>query len=1478
MQLFLTVVDTRSGDTADVVAEVDSGARVDVFAQSLERLLRDSAERSSTPAALYVDSRPLDPAATVGDSALRMGSLVGLDGPVSGSAVETAGLVELRVVGGPAAGTVFRLGVGSGELGSARRSWVCLADPSVPQIAAILDVDGSARCWIEPPPELVGAAAGGGAIAPARNVAVELELERGAGTSEIVDAQTLWTPGRQLRIGDSVLEVAPYTLPDAALVPSADGEGLDYNRPPRILPPKRQTRFRLPTPPKEPQRAPLPILMALLPLVGAVAMVLILHNTTFLLFALLSPLSMMGNFFNSRRNGRRSYAQLRREYLERKARVEADVEEAVDLELAERRVLCPDPAALAAIATGPRRRLWERRRHDSDHLVLRVGSAELPSEVVIEDPELDEHRRVGYRTLPTAPVTIPLPARGVLGVAGPGGVARALGRWLVIQAAVLHSPADLQIIVLTEAAGRESWDWLRWLPHSRPVDGQAAAVRVGTDADSAGRQVAQLLDLVGQRAKTRTDTGAAGFREPDVVVVLDGSRRLRSMPGVVQILREGPSVGVYAICLDTDDRLLPAECQAVVKAEQRGLVVTQADSDPVRAIRPDTVSAEWCARVARALAAIRDTSDEGDDAALPSASRLLEVLSLDPPRADAIVARWGLGGRSTAAVVGESYDGPFEIDLRRDGPHGLIAGTTGSGKSELLQTVVAALAVANRPDAMTFVLVDYKGGSAFADCVRLPHTVGMVTDLDEHLVSRALESLSAELRRREHMLAAAGAKDIEDYTRATDLDGRVSLPRLLIVIDEFASMVRDLPDFVTGLVNIAQRGRSLGIHLLLATQRPSGVVSPEIRANTNLRIALRVTDAAESQDVLNAADAARISKSTPGRAFVRLGHSSLVPFQAGRVGGRRPGRSDGLGRPPRVRPLNWDDLGRPIDLGPAPVGPVEDEQTDLRDLVEALREAAELAEVPAQRSPWLPALPDTLVLDDLPPVTWDGSHLAPIPYGLEDLPALQERRAAALDLARFGHLLAAGAPRSGRSQLLRAMAGSIARVHSSADVHLYGLDCGNGALLPLVDLPHCGAVVTRTQIERAVRLLRRLGEEVRRRQEVLATGGFADITEQRAAAGTDEERLPHLLLFIDRWEGFLSSLGELDAGTLIDQVFAFLREGASVGVHVVITGDRTLMSGRISTLTEDRIAFRMADRADYSLIGLRPRSMPEEIVPGRAFRSESGIELQTALLTADPSGSAQAAALSAIAAQAREWDADVPSSRRPFTLGELPSKITFAEAWNLREPGTGSGWALIGVGGDQLSALGPDLTSGVPAFMIGGPARSGRSTLLLSVIASYLARDEQVIVFAPRNSPLRSLAGRPGVIEVFTGADVTADEFTAALSKVTGPALIAADDAEALRDIGASPELRDVLKTGSENGIAMALAGNPEELSAGFSGWLVDARKARRGALLSPQNRTDGDLIGMRLPRTAVGQPVQPGRALLHLGDGQATPVQVPLP
>ncbi|MFD8721868.1 FtsK/SpoIIIE domain-containing protein [Streptomyces sp. NPDC059629] len=1520
MRLSLTVVDPVGGATADVVLDADPESTVGDVARELARQVGlgfpDSNEgaqvipigahrqqaavvRASGPHA-YVDGYALDPAATVVGSPLRDGVVVSLHDPAGCLLGEPTGVVEFRVAGGPAAGAVHRLGVGRYDIGTGAASHIRVEDPELAARAATLTIAIDGTCKVQ-----------------VHGEGARLDGEEFKGDGD-------WPLGSQLALGNTLFEIAAYSPPNAALKWSDDGAGLDYNRPPRLRPAERQTHFSLPNPPGDYEARPLPWLMALLPLVGAVVSVFMFHRWYYLVMAVMSPIMLFGNYFMDKKHGRKSHAKQLKEYKEHKERIEGEAQEALVAERSERRSAVPDPAAVLTYGTGPRTRLWERRRTDADHLLVRFGTGRVPSEVELDDPVQDEHKRKVRWYIEDAPVALSLRDLGVIGVAGPGDSAHALGRWAVAQTAVLHSPMDVQFYVLTDHDAGTRWDWVRWLPHSRPGGGQDVNILIGTDSETVAARIGELTQLLDGRQKAlqqggRSKTDGPAFSDPDVVVVWDGSRRLRSMPGVVRLLKEGPGVAIRSICLDEEERFLPGECQGVVVAEpvategapatavsqqavggfpsfqawhpdqqvekqapqdlELRLRVEQSGALRKRNVRPDFVTPAWCGRLARSLSPLRDISGETEDSALPGSSRLLDVLQLEPPTRDAIAARWRMGGQSTMAVIGESYDGPFGIDLRRDGPHGLIAGTTGSGKSELLQTIVAALAVANTPENMTFVLVDYKGGSAFKDCVKLPHTVGMVTDLDAHLVERALESLGAELKRREHILAAADAKDIEDYQDLVRRDpSHAPVPRLLIVIDEFASMVRDLPDFVTGLVNIAQRGRSLGIHLLLATQRPSGVVSPEIRANTNLRIALRVTDAGESTDVIDAPDAGHIAKSTPGRAYVRLGHASLIPFQSGRVGGRRPGAADPATLAPWAGALSWQDLGRAALRKPKSEAREDDEITDLKVLVDAVREANTALGVPAQHSPWLPALDDTLLLDDVPAVQAQGS-LPAAPYGVEDLPAEQARRAVAVDFATFGHLIIAGAPRTGRSQVLRTIAGSLARTNSCADVHMYGIDCGNGALNALTRLPHCGAVVGRNQTERVERLMARLSGELSRRQELLADRGFADIGEQRAAV-PEAERLPHIVLLLDRWEGWLPTLGELNHGDLTDKIMVMMREGASVGIHLVLTGDRQILAGRISSLTEDKYGLRLADRADFSMLDINSRKVPEEIPPGRAFRSETAAETQFALLAADTTGQGQAAAIGAIGEAADVRDAQVPRSRRPFRVDVLPGRISFEEAWAMRDPAATSSrlWALVGVGGDELTAFGPDLSQGVPAFVIGGPAKSGRSTTLLGFARSYLANGVRIVVAAPRQSPLRELEGQDGVVKVFTGRDVDEDELEEIVNTATpaDPIVVLVDDAEVLDDCDAEDVFKRIVERGAEEGLAVVIAGDEDEICDGFSGWQVDAKKARRGILLSPQESGSGELIGIRTTRAMVGGPVQPGKGMLHLGSGEHITVTTP--
>jgi S-DNA-T family DNA segregation ATPase FtsK/SpoIIIE len=1407
------------------------------------------AELAGAP--LFVGGRLVPPELSLLESPVRDGAVVSLGGPEGGLEPEPGGLVEVRVISGPGAGSIYWLPAGQADIGSGETAEVRIWDDTVPPLALRVFIDGR----------------GAGQVVPFEGVRASLERRP-------LEAAAQWEPGQVITVGRTLLGLARYQPPDAALRPSADGLGLDFNRPPRLLPPERVTRFQLPAPPPEADRRPLPVLMAVVPLVLGVAMAYFLHQVYLLAIAGLTPAMLIGSYLSERKHGKKTTARRAAQYQQHKARIEADAREALDAERAQRVHQFPDPAAVLSIAAGPRRRLWERRRTDPDYLVLRVGTASLPSQVELSDPERDEHRRQVIWTIPEAPVTVSFPERGVLGVAGPGDLPRATGRWLVAQAAALHSPNDLRICLLTDSSGRVSWEWARWLPHCRPQGGQDTAMLIGNDAESVATRIAELLALIDARRQAAADAGGQSARfRPDILVIFDGARKLRMLPGAVQVLTDGPRFGIYAVCLDGDEQLLPAECQAVVVVGREGAHVQQARAEPLPRVRPDGVQPAWCTRLARSMTAIRDVSDADDASILPESSRLLDVLGLEPPGGLAIAGRWRQSGRSTLAVAGESYDGPFAIDLRKDGPHALIAGTTGSGKSELLQTLVASLAVANRPDEMTFVLVDYKGGSAFADCAALPHTVGMVTDLDPHQVSRALGSLSAELTRREHLLAATGAKDIEAYQVLADTRRARPLPRLVLVIDEFATLVRELPDFVTGLVNIAQRGRSLGLHLILATQRPSGAVSADIRANTNLRIALRVTDPAESADVIGTADAARIAASTPGRAYVRLGHASIVPFQAARVGGRRPDPGRTVTTRPWLAPLDWGGLGKPEPLRPGSAVRREAEHTDLSVLVGAIADAAAQLRIPRPHSPWLTPLPERLLLDD---TMQAGYGVQPASFGMIDLPAQQRQDPAVVDLGAFTHLMAAGAPRSGRSQLLRSVAGALALTHSAADVHLYGIDCGNGALLPLAELPHCGAVVSRTQAERATRLLKRLDAELTRRQELLAASGFAGIGEQRLVAAPAAQ-LPHVFVLLDRWEGFTTSLGDLEAGRLTEILTRLLSEGASAGMHLVMTGDRTLLVGRISALCEEKLTFRLAEREDYRLAGLNPRELPGDLPPGRAFRAGTGAELQVALLSPDVTGPGQAAAIASIAVRCRARDAAVPEASRPFRVDVLPSHVSFADAWQLRPAAVGPLWGLVGIGGDTLTALGPDLAAGSPCFIVAGPAKSGRSSILLSMARSFLAAGTPVAVAAPRTSPLRALAGVPGVAAVFDRPELGAAELAEALGSFHRPGVLLIDDAELLRDCGAAGELSRLIAHGGDSGRALILGGDAESIGVGFTGWQVEAKRARRGCLTAPVTLPEGDLIGVRLSRDVVGQPARPGRALLHSGDGTLVTVTVPV-
>lgn len=1525
MRLSLSVVDGTTQAQHDVLVETRPEAAVaDLLPALLRAVGGDMHPSFARQSAVWIDGRRVDPDDTLRDAGLLPGSVVVLHEPDGRSPELPRGVVELRVISGPGSGRVHRLGIGDVELGNGAAG-MSLPDVLLPADAARLRVTPRAEIEVlSIAPELRAAVRVDGHDPDQPTPEQDLEqadpdnpddpdslldslpdaaltrkerrrkrrrakhAARRATTAAPADPEPpQWPAGADLRLGDTVLQWHPVWQPDADVSHSQDLLGTDFNRPPRLMPPAREGAFVIPGEPRAPRRVTLPWPMVLAPMVMAGPMALVFGSYRFLMFAALSPLMALFNFVAQRRGSARDYREQLLSYRSELASVLRRIAIAERLERDELRRDRPDPAAVLLAAAGPGQQLWMRRRTDGDALTLRVGVADVPSTVRVTDrarKETDEPREPDV--LGDVPVAISLRDVPVVGVCGDEVEVDALARWFVGQSAVLHTPKDLRVVVLTGTDREEQWGWTRWLPHCR-VEGEPVAAVLGTDQGSVGRRLAELVHLIESRRGDGTPGAVSGSRlppAPDTLVVLDGARRLRSLPGVVTLLREGAAAGVYVVCLDEDQRSLPEECAAVLEAAGGRVELRRTGSAAVARIRPDLVEPAWAERVGRALAPLRDTTPDATSSALPSSARLLDLLDLEDPTPPEVARRWGPEAR-TDVVMGAGFDGPFRLDLRRDGPHALVAGTTGSGKSELLQTLVASLAIANSPDQLTFVLVDYKGGSAFKDCARLPHTVGMVTDLDTHLVGRALTSLGAELRRREHLLAGPGAKDLEDYWALRKRDPDLpAIPRLVIVIDEFASLKAELPDFVTGLVTIAQRGRSLGIHLVLATQRPSGVISNDIRANTNLRIALRVTDEAESRDVIDAPESATIGPDQPGRGFARLGHSSLLPFQAGRVGGARPQQRSAVvvHDDPVAWTVPWTKVGHPAPARAGESGPTTDEgDTDLSVLVEAILGANDLRGLSRQHSPWLPELPHTVLAADLDAERDgpDGAHdLADrvtgwsTAWALEDHPEDQSQETRRFTLGTSGHLYVVGGPRSGRSTALRTIAAGLAQATSSRDLHLYGLDCGNGALLPLTALPHTGAVVQRTEVERAGRLLDRLAEEVKARQEVLGRSGYADVDEQRRAAAP-EERLPYIVLLLDRWEGFLSDLGEVDTGRLTDQVLTLLREGASAGVQLVVTGDRSLLSGRISTVVEHKLVLRLPDRGDYATAGLKPKDLPDEIPDGRGFWADSGTEAQVAVLGTDTAGAAQSELLRALGREltaAEHGLPPAPAHLRPVGLAQLPATITADEVL-ADAPAYPPTMVPLAVGGDRLELLTVEATA-TPALVVGQP-RTGRTSTLCFLAAHALRTGRPLIAFTPVANALSELVGDAAVV----GTDASPEAVVGRLRDLPDGALVLVDDGDLLRDGPLAPVLTAVIRQGRERGFAMVVAGGVTELSAGFSGWVVEARKGRKGLLLSPQESLQADVFGSRVSRTSLVARVTPGRGVLFAGDGDQVGVQVPL-
>ncbi|MBY8886977.1 type VII secretion protein EccCa [Streptomyces sp. PTM05] len=1146
-----------------------------------------------------------------------------------------------------------------------------------------------------------------------------------------------------------------------------------FHRPARVVPPQ------LPTEPVVLAAPPQPVgkegnsnwLMLLMPLLSSISMAAYLMSggkkMLVLLgigFVVLSIGVTVGVRMQMRGQVRKQKIRARDRYLDHLV----EVRNAARQVAATQRIVAawqfPTPYRLWAIAT-QRRRVWERRNSDPDFLTVSIGLGSAPLSTPIRlaarnDPTVEYDPRAkaaadrlidSMASVERQPALVDLAKAGVVSVLGPRAEARAMVRAMVCQAAVLHAPDDVGIVIAT---GGEDWHWAKWLPHTHEPDtrGETDVVPlVAEDFDGVVDHIAWAIEQ-GTHNQPRHVLGERGAADPRrrLVVVLDRyvphAAWARSPIATELLAVAGPQSAITVICLVEHERDEPTRADIRLRLDDQGVVTVEARRTEQRTEVADIAAAAaglpLCDAVSRALAPLR-LSVEGEEI-LAQTMSLPSMLGVGDLAAFEAEQLWVSEEDENVLRMPVGFDAngqPLVLDLKESaqggmGPHGLIVGATGSGKSELLRTLVTGLTMTHSPELLSLVLVDFKGGATFAGVTELPHVAGLITNLVDEvaLVDRVRDALVGEQQRRQKILRDAGNIDnVRDYqlrraAGAKGSDGRPlePLPYLLIIVDEFGELLSTRPDFIELFVQIGRVGRSLGMHLLLATQRLEEGRLRGLDSNLSYRICLRTFSAAESRVVIGTPDAYRLPP-IPGSAYLKVTDSVLERFRVAHVSG-----------------VHQTDEQRELAAGPSPTDPVRfdlrlppdpDERererpkpmlqgpTEMQLIVQRLGTAGQLA-----HQVWLPPLPSALTLDDLTgPIGvnpdrgmsaewWPHKGTLRFPVGVIDLPAQQLQQPLVPDFAQAGHLAIVGAPQSGKSTFLRTLLLSGMLTHTPAEAQFYCLDFGGGSLQPFERAPHVGGIAGRHDLAQARRALAEIHQLIADREAVFRRLGIDSAAEFRRMRANRQLptylRTADVFLVIDNWGAVRGELEDVDAAVL-----DIANRGLGVAVHLVLATNRwaDLRLALRDTISA-RLELRLNDPGD-SEINRRAARQFGLAVSGRGL-APPGIQYHVALPrldgqdTADGLSEAQEEVLGKLAAA---WTGPVAP---PIRM--LPERLSVADL-ELPQDDSSPG-VPIGIAERDLAPVRVELSDADPHFLVYGDSGSGKSSFLRTWIKGLAAR------------------------------------------------------------------------------------------------------------------------------------------------------------
>ncbi|WP_370415176.1 type VII secretion protein EccCa [Streptomyces fradiae] len=1302
-------------------------------------------------------------------------------------------------------------------------------------------------------------------------------------------------------------------------------------RPPRSLPPEVPgEQLVLESPPELPRGQQESALMQLLPMLGMGSSVVFFFMTPSPIMRIMGTLMLastvgmaIAQFVRFRRGSQGQMADVRRDYLKYLAQTRRTVRRTARKQRDAQLYLHPAPEQLwSVVAEGSR--VWERRVGDHDFAQARIGlgAQQLATPLVAPDTapvdELEplcagamQQFLAVHGTLDGLPMAVSMRAFYHVTVSGDPESAQSAARGLVAQLVTLHSPDDLMVAVVAARGAQERWDWTKWLPHTQvpgTVDGAGTKRLFGDD-------LGELEQLLRSRLEGRPRFSRESqpvLDQPHVVVVLDGGL---VPPDSLLAAAEGLQ-GVTIVEVVSGELDEPRGGLSVVVRPGR-LRLESGGGFAYEGV-PDGMSPQAAEALARQLAPLRMGGGDDDEPLLANLD-FTDLLSLGDAASVDVARTWR--PRSVAerlrVPIGVGEDGsPVMLDLKEAaqegmGPHGLCVGATGSGKSELLRTLVLGLAVTHSSETLNFVLADFKGGATFAGMSQMPHVAAVITNLadDLTLVDRMGDAIRGELQRRQELLRSAGNyANIHDYEKARAAGAPLEpLASLVLVIDEFSELLTAKPDFIDMFIQIGRIGRSLGVHLLLASQRLEEGKLRGLDTYLSYRIGLRTFSAAESRTAIGVPDAYHLP-SVPGSGYLKFGTDEMTRFKAAYVSGTyRTGgpRLEAGSMPIERRPALF--TASPVPVVYAAPDPAyltarrDDEDEALADTVlDVIVRRLEGQGVPAHQV-WLPPLDQAPSLDQLLPglaQTADRGLTATeytrpggltVPLGLIDKPFEQRREVLYRDFSgAAGHMMVVGGPQSGKSTLMRSLVASFALTHTPAEVQFYCLDFGGGGMSSLAELPHVGGVASRLDPERVRRTVAEVLGVLNRREEFFRSHNIDSMTtyrRKRAAGELPNEMWGDVFLVIDGWGGFRTEYEGLES-----VISDLASRGLGYGIHVVITAARYMeVRAALKDQMLGRLELRLGDVMDSEFDRKVAANVPTG-VPGRGQVPEK-LHFMGALPRIDGSSSASdlSSGTAAFVEAARTaWQGPgAPAVRllpHKLPAEQLPKGFEFPQHG-----------IAIGIDETRLEPVFVNFETD-PFLLIFGESESGKTNLLRLIAKQigerYSPDEAKLVVGDYRRSLLGALpeehlleyapmaSSMQMHMEALSGVfarrqppqDVTPQQLRDR-SWWSGPQVfIIVDDYDLVATSAGNPlaPLAEYLPFARDTGVRFIIARN----SAGASRSLYESFMQRikelgaQGVILSG-DPSEGDLVGTARPR-----PMPPGRGYFVGRRGQASLVQ----